>query len=220
MTLNIRCCGHHIISATTQRVSEEHWSGVRIGWYGVRRGLGAIFGGSVRQGVGVEGACSSVGDCWKGLRIRSTLYKSQGLSNCWQKGGMYVMSVCSQGSVRFNVAFGLCLVTFSSIRQCVGRWAFYSITLVRDSRWMVQCEQYELAGECLVGSGPWKIDKYSVQARLATYTCESTFVCVWSWWWCGYVRLCRPMRKVRARSSSGTRPRTSLPKTYIDKETH
>ena len=27
------------------------------------------FGGGVR----VEGACSSVGNCWKGLRIRSTL---------------------------------------------------------------------------------------------------------------------------------------------------
>ena len=29
-------------------------------------------GGSVRWGVRVEGVCSNVGDCWKGLRIRST----------------------------------------------------------------------------------------------------------------------------------------------------
>ena len=31
------------------------------------------FGGGIRQGVGVEGACSSVGDCQKGLRVGSTL---------------------------------------------------------------------------------------------------------------------------------------------------
>ena len=67
----------------TWRVSEEHQSGVQIGGYGFRRGLRAtfggggglkaIYGGGVRQGVGVEGVCSSVGDCWKGLRMRSTL---------------------------------------------------------------------------------------------------------------------------------------------------
>ena len=66
----------------TWRVSEEHWSRVWIGGYGVQRGLqatfggggglGVIFGGSVRRGVGVEEVCSSVGDCWKGLGIRST----------------------------------------------------------------------------------------------------------------------------------------------------
>ena len=67
----------------TRRVSEEHRSRVRIGGYRVRRGLratfggggglGVIFRGSVGGGVGVEGARSSVGDCWKGLGIRSTL---------------------------------------------------------------------------------------------------------------------------------------------------
>ena len=35
--------------------------------------LGAAFGGSVGQGVGVEGVHSSVGDCWKGLGNGSTL---------------------------------------------------------------------------------------------------------------------------------------------------
>ena len=125
-----------------------------------------------------------------------------------------------QGLVWFDVAFGLRLVTFGSIGQCVIRWAFYLITLVRDSRWMVQCKQYELAGEHSVGFRPWKIVGHNVWAWVATYTCESTFVCVWSWWWCGYVWLCQPIRKVRARSSSGTCPGTSLPKIYIDKETH
>ena len=82
VTLNIGCCGSHLISATTWRVSEECWSGVQIRGYGVRRGLqatfrgggglGAIFGGGVRQGVRVKGACSSFRDCWKGLGIRST----------------------------------------------------------------------------------------------------------------------------------------------------
>ena len=66
----------------TWRVSEERQSRVQIGGYGVQRGLqatfggggglGAIFGGGVGQGVGVEGACSIVGDCWKGLGMRST----------------------------------------------------------------------------------------------------------------------------------------------------
>ena len=37
--------------------------------FGGGGGLGVIFRGGVRQGVGVEGACSSVGDCWKGLGI-------------------------------------------------------------------------------------------------------------------------------------------------------
>ena len=37
------------------------------------RGLGVAFGGGVRQGVRVEGVCGSVGDCWKGLGIGSTL---------------------------------------------------------------------------------------------------------------------------------------------------
>ena len=121
------------------------------------------------------------------------VYKSRGLSNCQQKGGC-MWCLCAvpeaslgtwsvwendgRGSVRFDVTFGLCLVTFSSIGRCVVRWAFYSITLVRDSRWMVQCKQYELAGECSVGSKPWKIVRYNVRAQLATYTCESTFVCM------------------------------------------
>ena len=43
---------------------------------------------------------------------------------------------------------------------------------------MVQCKQYELAGERLVGSKPRKIVGYNVRAQLATYTRESTFVCV------------------------------------------
>ena len=43
---------------------------------------------------------------------------------------------------------------------------------------MVQCKQYELAGERSVGSKPRKIVRYNVRAQLATYTCESTFVCV------------------------------------------
>ena len=83
MTLNIGCHRGHLISATTWRVSEECWSGVWIGGYRVQRGLqatfggggglGVIFRGSVGWGVGVEGVCSSVGDCWKGLGIRSTL---------------------------------------------------------------------------------------------------------------------------------------------------
>ena len=83
VTLNIGCHGSCPISVMIWRVSEEHQSGVWIGGYGVRRGLwatlgqdgglGAIFGGGVGWGVGIEGACRSVGDCWKGLRIRSTL---------------------------------------------------------------------------------------------------------------------------------------------------
>ena len=40
--------------------------------FGGGGGLGVIFGGSVGWGVRVEGARSSVGDCWKGLGIRST----------------------------------------------------------------------------------------------------------------------------------------------------
>ena len=91
-TLNIGCCSSCPISAMTWRVSKEHWSGVQIRGCGVRRGLwatfggggglwatfwggrglGAAFGGGVGWGVRVEGARSSVGDCWKGLRIRST----------------------------------------------------------------------------------------------------------------------------------------------------
>ena len=83
MTLNIRCRKSRPISATTWRVSEKCQSGVWIGGYGVQKGLRAtfrggggliaIFRGGVGWGVGVEEACSSVGDCWKGLGIRSTL---------------------------------------------------------------------------------------------------------------------------------------------------
>ena len=61
-----------------QRVSV----GVEFGGCGVQRGLqvtfggggglGAAFGGGVRKGVRVEGACSSIGNCWKGLGIGST----------------------------------------------------------------------------------------------------------------------------------------------------
>ena len=78
-TLNIGCCRSCPISAMTWRVSKECWSRVHIRGYsglqatfGIDGGLRAIFGGGVRWGVGVEGVCSSVGDCWKGLRIRST----------------------------------------------------------------------------------------------------------------------------------------------------
>ena len=35
--------------------------------------LGAAFGGGVGRGVEMEGVCSSVGDCWKGLGIGSPL---------------------------------------------------------------------------------------------------------------------------------------------------
>ena len=65
------------------RVSEECQSGVQIGGCGVQRGLlvtfrgggglRAAFGGGVGRGVGVEGVCSNVGDCWKKLGIGSTL---------------------------------------------------------------------------------------------------------------------------------------------------
>ena len=81
-TLNIGCRGSHPISNMTWRVSEECQSRVQIRGCRVRRGLqatfrgggglGAAFRGCVGWGVRVEGACSSVGDCWKGLRIRST----------------------------------------------------------------------------------------------------------------------------------------------------
>ena len=81
-TLNIQCHGDHPISTMTRRVSEECQSGVQIRgcrvwrglWvtFGRGRSLRAAFGRSIGQGVGVEGACSSIGDCWKGLRIGST----------------------------------------------------------------------------------------------------------------------------------------------------
>ena len=65
-----------------QRVSEECQSGVQIGGCGVQRGLwvtfgggrglGEAIGGGVGRGVRVEGACSSIGDYWKGFGIGST----------------------------------------------------------------------------------------------------------------------------------------------------
>ena len=83
VTLNI---GRHKscpISTTPLRVSGECWSrveirGSRVGrghWvtFGGCGGVGTAFGGGIRQGIGVEGACGSVGDCWKGLGIGSTL---------------------------------------------------------------------------------------------------------------------------------------------------
>ena len=83
LTLNIGCCRGRPISTMAWRVSEEHQSGVQIGGCGVWRGLWVTLGGGgslrvalrggVRQGVRVEGACSSIGDCWKGLGIGSTL---------------------------------------------------------------------------------------------------------------------------------------------------
>ena len=54
----------------------------RSGGCRIRRGLQvtfggggtfrAAFGGGVGKGVGMEGACGSIGDCWKGLGIGST----------------------------------------------------------------------------------------------------------------------------------------------------
>ena len=41
------------------------------------RGLGAAFGRGVGQEVEVEGTCGNIGDCWKGLRIGSTLSVSR-----------------------------------------------------------------------------------------------------------------------------------------------
>ena len=43
---------------------------------------------------------------------------------------------------------------------------------------MVQCKQYEFAGERSVGTKPRKIVGFNMRVQLATYTCESTFVCV------------------------------------------
>ena len=81
-TLNIGCCRSLPISAMTWRVCKEHQSRVQIRGFGVQRGLWATFRGGgglraafrggVRQGVGGEGVHGSVGDCWKGLGIRST----------------------------------------------------------------------------------------------------------------------------------------------------
>ena len=83
LTLNIGCCGSRLISAMAQRVSEECWSRVWIRGCGIWRGLRVSFGGGgglgaaigedVGRGVGVEGTCGSIGDCWKGLGIGSTL---------------------------------------------------------------------------------------------------------------------------------------------------
>ena len=83
LTLNIGCHGSHSISTTAQRVAEERQTVLWIRGCGIRRGLWVTFGGGgglgaaigrdVRRGVGVEGACSSIGDCWKGLGIGSTL---------------------------------------------------------------------------------------------------------------------------------------------------
>ena len=83
VTLNIGCHRSCPISAMTQRVSEEPQSRVWIRGCRVQRGLRVTFGGGgglraafrggVRQGVRVEGACSSVGNCWKELGMGSTL---------------------------------------------------------------------------------------------------------------------------------------------------
>ena len=47
--------------------------------FGGGGGLRAAIRRDVGRGVGVEGACSSVGDCWKGLGIESTLKCLQNL---------------------------------------------------------------------------------------------------------------------------------------------
>ena len=101
-TLNIRCRGSRSIPTMAQRVSKEHQTGVRIGGCGIQRGLwvtfrgggglGAAFRGGVGWGVGVEGACGSVGDCWKGLRIRSTLKCLQN----WEVVGVWRMLKVSE----------------------------------------------------------------------------------------------------------------------------
>ena len=101
LTLDIGCWSCPI-STMAQRVSKECWSGVQIGGCGTQRGLqvtfggdrglGAAFGGGVRQGVRVEGACSSIGDCWKGLGIWST---SKCLWN-WEVVGVWRMLKVSE----------------------------------------------------------------------------------------------------------------------------
>ena len=86
------------------RISEERQTGLRIRGCGIRRGLqvtfggggtlGAAFGGSVWRGVEMEGACSSVGDCWKGLGIGSPLKR---LRN-WEVVGVWeIMKVSEIG---------------------------------------------------------------------------------------------------------------------------
>ena len=79
VTFNIGCHRSCPISATTWRVSEECQRRVWIGGCRVWRGLWATFGGGVGWGVRVEGVGGSVGDCWKGLGIRSTLKCLQNL---------------------------------------------------------------------------------------------------------------------------------------------
>ena len=60
VTLNIRCHRSCPISATTLRVSEEHWSGVQIRGCGVGRGLQVTFGGGGGLEQPLEGVLGEV----------------------------------------------------------------------------------------------------------------------------------------------------------------